>query len=230
MTTDTVTEDASPHTRRPDLRTLFMNATAGLHSLASVPLRFREITARRERLDDLELEFTFSEEQIQQFDTTTASAFVSYLGAWHAEHLRLTLSNLDAGVIADAWEEAREAFTNRFPDHTASEHPVLAVLRGAPDWDVTDVLLHQVTVKPYVSPFSRLIWQYSLLECPEWFYELLREHILSAPPSSKGFPLSAALRNASPEVREIVKSLWEDSPTEPFFDLEEVLRAADALL
>lgn len=214
----------------PILRERLSEVVDELNARAEKPMKFRGIDACHEYLNELEIEFTFSEEQIRAFDAQTAWVFVSYMGAWHSERIRLRGYYREPGVISGAWEEARAAYRRVFPGRPPCDERVLCVLAGEPDWDVTDVLLPEVTVKPHEESFARRRWRYSLLECPEWFYLLLGERIRNAPPKNGEFPLSAPVKGYSDEAREIAVSLWEDAPGSEFFGLEEAFAAARGLL
>lgn len=211
------------------LRERLAEASSELLRLGSVPLRFRGIDSRYEYLDELELEFTFTESQITSFDPQTASDFLSYLGLWHAERLRLNLSRTDQGVLSGAWYEAREEFRRIFPGELFDETPVLAVLAGEPDWDVSEIILISTTLKPYVSLFSSRQFRHALLEVPTWFYRVLHHRITLAPPLRGEFPLSEPLAGLDADLREIVVALWEDSPSSEFHDLGSLRMAAVAL-
>lgn len=211
------------------LRERFAAASVELRRLSEVPLRFRGIDPLYERLNELEIEFTFTESQIKAFDPKTASDFLSYLALWHAERSRLNHSRGDQGVLAGAWSEARREFAAVFPGEVLDEDTVLAVLAGEPDWDVSEVILVSTTLKPYIGPFSSLRFRHALIEIPMWFYRLLRHRITLAPPRRGAFPLSDPLGNLDADLREVVVALWEESPQSEFHDLVPLHAAAVAL-
>jgi hypothetical protein len=209
--------------------TLVREVRDQLVALAASPVRLREISSRMQTLDEIDMQFEFTEEERTGLSGPVLGTYIEALDRLFDEKRRIREAYSSKTVIDDAWSEARAVVREMFPGRPFSEKELLVVLRGEPDWDVTEVLLPLMTVAPLVGPASRRRWRYSLLRCPEWFYWLLQGKV-DGVKFTDGVPvLGDPVTLVDDQDAEMITALWEETPSSVYFDLAEAASAARSL-
>ena len=221
--------------RTAEIATAIDRAHETLSVLAATPLRLRDLDRHLQTIGDIELALEIEEDE--PLGGALLARYIEVNGLRLEQKQRVRNAHYADSVIADAWSEARTTYAARYPNTEPALGEVLVVLQGEPNWDVTEVLLPLVTVAPLVGPASRRRWRFSLLQCPEWFYWLLRSEISEVPVpdgasryAAAGVPrLGAPVRIADEHEAEIVTSIWDPNPVALYFDVVEAATAARAL-
>ena len=212
-----------------EIATLVFEIRERLATFASTPIRLREISSRLQTLDEIDMQFEFTEDERNCLSGTVLCVYIEALDLLFDEKRRTREAHCSETVIADAWEEARVSAREAFPGRPLSEKELLVVLRGEPDWDVTEVLLPLMTVAPLIGPASRRRWRYSLLRCPEWFYWLLQDKV-DGVRFTDGVPvLGDPVSIADSQNTDTIIALWDETPSSIYFDLAEAASAARSL-
>jgi hypothetical protein len=212
-----------------EITTLVCEVRDQLVALATSPLRLRELDSRMQTLDEIDMQFEFTEEERAGLSGSLLRLYIEALSLFFDERRRTRDAYHAESVINDAWAEARACVHELFPDRPLSEQELLVVLRGEPDWDVTEVLLPLLTVAPLVGPASRRRWRYSLLRCPEWFYWLLQGRV-DGVKFPDGIPvLGHPVTLVDDQDAETIIALWDETPSSVYFDLAEAAFAARSI-
>lgn len=205
---------------------LLRSAVAELTDLASEPLRLTRIDARFVRLLELEEVLERFAEQYPLMSRKVRQTYDCFVNVWHDERDRLRTSHEAPGVIADAWVELEKQWVATRAGATPRTDLVLCVLRGEPDWDLGKIVLPQVTL----APRGRQCWEWSLVRCSWWFYELLASMIrTSTPDGTSSHYLSDPVYSVTDLETDFVVAIWEDEPGATFFTVEAALEASRRL-
>jgi hypothetical protein len=205
---------------------LLRSAVAELTDLAGEPLRLTRIDARLGRLLELEEVLEHSAEQYPTMSRQVRQTYDRLVNAWHDERDRLRTSHEAPEVIAEAWAELETQWVAMHAGATPLTDLVLCVLRGEPDWELGEIVLPYVTL----APRGRQCWEWSLVRCPRWFYELLESTIRSSTPDGTSSRyLSDPVGSVTDTEIDFVSAIWEDEPTATFFTLDAALEAARSL-
>ena len=205
---------------------LLRSAVAELTDLASEPLRLTRIDARFVRLLELGDVLERFAEQYPLMNRKVRQTYDGLVNVWHDERDRLSTSHEAPGVIADAWVELEKQWVDMHAGATPRTDLVLCVLRGEPDWDLAKIVLPQVTI----APRGRQCWEWSLVRCSWWFYELLASVIrTSTLDGTSSRYLSDPVDSVTDLETDFVMAVWEDEPGATFFTLEAALDAARRL-
>lgn len=201
-------------------------AVTELTDLASEPLRLARINARFGRLLELEELLERSAERYPTMSRKVRQIYDRFVQAWHDERDRLRTSHEAPGIIAEAWAELETQWVAMHAGATPQTDLVLCVLRGEPDWELGEIVLPCVTL----APRGRQCWEWSLVRCPRWFYELLASTIrASTPDSTSSRYLSDPVGSVTDTETDFVSAIWDDDPTATFFTLDAALEAARSL-